>query len=325
MEKRILPFSIEVEMQTYLSGCFSLGAIKSCIVDYDVWLCNKLINCNSPRKHIGYWNTEDEDLWSTKDGCTFHQLINIAPESVGVEGLDIIKFNIEMIKRGYYVSGNYNEFYIPGASFFSKRDMSHGYILWGFDNQEQIFKSATYLSDGTYGQLDIKYDDYFKAVINNCQKLVPINYYRVDSSYKAKIDVELVKSQLRDYMASTCSLGVNSRRVYGVDVWESLVNYVTTIQGEPLDLRYIRAFMEHKVIMHKRIMTLTRFSYIHDCNMASEYNERVCDPAKQVFSMAIKYNITHNADLLIRIADKIRSVNLCEQKYLLEMLVQIEK
>lgn len=45
MNSCILPFTIDVEMRGYHNRAFPLGVIKANISDYDIWLCNKLINC----------------------------------------------------------------------------------------------------------------------------------------------------------------------------------------------------------------------------------------------------------------------------------------
>mgnify|MGYP003379219240 FL=1 len=44
MGKVLLPFKLDVEMRMYHNKSFSLGIIKANINDYDIWLCNKLIN-----------------------------------------------------------------------------------------------------------------------------------------------------------------------------------------------------------------------------------------------------------------------------------------
>ena len=38
-------------------------------------------------------------------------------------------------QEGYFITGEYNEFYIPQKSMFNRSDYLHDYIIWGYDNR----------------------------------------------------------------------------------------------------------------------------------------------------------------------------------------------
>jgi len=78
MGKCLLPFTIDVEIKAYHNKSFSLGIIKANIADYDVWLCNKLINCICDENNL--IETIDDDLWSEKEGLTYIEFIYLNRE-----------------------------------------------------------------------------------------------------------------------------------------------------------------------------------------------------------------------------------------------------
>ena len=114
----LLPFTIDVEMRAYHKKAFPLGIIKANIADYDVWLCNKLINCvcyeNKPIEVI------DDDIWSEKDGLTRTKFITLKREEFNQKNADIITKNIEMLEQDIYITGFYDEYFIPGKSPYQK-------------------------------------------------------------------------------------------------------------------------------------------------------------------------------------------------------------
>ena len=78
--------------------------------------------------------------------------------------LDLVEKNKQMLEQGFYVSGTYDEFFIPGKGAYQVRSFVHGYIIYGYDDLKGVFKSAGYLADGRYKQFDIIYEDYYRSV-----------------------------------------------------------------------------------------------------------------------------------------------------------------
>lgn len=79
MGKCLLPFTIDVEMRAYHNRSFPMGIIKANIADYDVWLCNKLINCVCYGSDY-ILNTFENDIWSEKEGLTHTEIVSLKRE-----------------------------------------------------------------------------------------------------------------------------------------------------------------------------------------------------------------------------------------------------
>lgn len=315
----ILPFVTDVEMKSYLLSAFSLGVMKACNPNYDVWLCNKLINCNCHSNMCDFWDTQGEDLWSTKDGGTICQTVSFIPD---MHEMDILSYNVEMLNCGYYISGHYDEFFIPGTKAFGKEPRNHRFILFGYDNQKKTFKSATYLDTGFYNCFEINFSDFLSAISSNVPSRT-LYYYSVNNEYKTHVDINLVRTQLNNYLNAKNNKDPLPDLVYGIKVWDVLADYVASRRNNIIDLRYTRVSMEHRLIMLKRINTLAQLGFITRRDIGETYQRDVLLPARRIFNMSIKYNITHNSDLLFRVTDSILALNKRERIILEDLVDQI--
>ena len=84
-------------MRMYHNKSFPLGAIKANLVDYDVWVSNKLINCVLGKTKV--LDIIEEDIWSTRDGLSFSQGMWMKPSAFAINGFDLIEFNKNMIQQ----------------------------------------------------------------------------------------------------------------------------------------------------------------------------------------------------------------------------------
>lgn len=301
----ILLFDLNVEMRMYHNKAFPLGIIKANIKNYDLWLCNKLINCVNWSS--GSFDSFEEDIWSQKEGLTFSQNIYFAPPSILYEGINIIELNKSMLRSGSYVLGAYNEYHIPRKRDYNSTNFNHDYILFGFDDNDCTFKSAAYLEDMSYSLFDIKYEHYLNGVIDNKIKKTYVNYYKIDNTFIPKIDIQFIRQNLENYLSSGRNLNcVSSKEVYGIDVWIELAKYVESA-GNILDFRFGRACMEHHGLMLKRIQTLLKNQYIANETIKKEYAD-IYYKTKIVHNLFIKYNISKERELLKRIISLLKTV-----------------
>lgn len=321
MKKCVLPFNVDVEMRAYHNKSFPLGIIKSNISDYRIWLCNKLINCIY--RNSGAFDSFEEDIWSVRDGLTFPQNIYIAPKTIAYSGFDLIEFNKTMIDDECYITGAYNEFYIPEKKHYQKNDFNHDYVIFGYDDDRKVFKSAAYIRDKTYSFFDISYETYYKSVVNNKVDKTSVNYYRINRDYVPKINTQVVKTKLENYLLSRRdSNGSPSNEVYGINAWNILAEYVLCA-NEKLDLRFGRIYMEHRGIMMNRIQMLYDLSYITDENLVNEYKNNVYEKAQGIHNMFIKFNLVKDRDALQLISKDILEINHMERKIIEELVKQL--
>lgn len=164
-------------------------------------LCNKLIN-SIQRTNSGEFDVFEEDPWSRKEGLICIQSMHFRPYAYDKEAIDIIRFNKYMLKKGHYVTGAYNEFYITGKGPYQKYYYIHDYLIFGFDDSEGVFKSAAYLPQKGYTFFDIKYDDYCDSIVNCEVEYVGIQYTIFNEDFVAEINYEYIKTALKNYLNS---------------------------------------------------------------------------------------------------------------------------
>lgn len=306
----VLPFELDVEMRMYHNKSFPLGIIKANIDDYDVWLCNKLIDCVYRN---GTFDSVEEDIWSTRDGLTFNQNMWLAPETFAKKGLDLITLNISMLDEGFYITGAYNEFYIPSKRPYNKFNFNHDYVIFGYDNE--CFKSAAYMENSKYEFFDLKFEDYFKGVIKNTPQKIGLNFHQINKKYASQINIDLIKSKLHSYLRSPVD---DQGRIYGITAWDKLSDYI--LSNENVDLRFSRAFMEHRNVMSKRISKLNELSYINNKSLVTEYYTNIYLKSKIVHNLFIKYYIKKDSCISYRASDLILSINSLERELIQELL-----
>ena len=312
--KYILPFDIEAPSIAYHNKAFPLGIMKANLPDFDTWICNKRINSIYETDKNCY-NLYDDDIWSYKDKITTPQSFHITPKIFLCPSFDIVGIVKDMVNQGNYVFGQYNELYVPSKSAYQKYDFVHDYLIFGYDDENHVFKSAGYLSNQKYELFDLKYDDYLNSVKYFCFSRMAIYFHQIDCSVKSVIDMACIKTQIMDYLMSRKSVNhTNTADQYGVSVWKGLASRIVSIDGEQLDIRAFRAFMEHKSIMLHRLRKLSELGFIPD--HSDTYNENVASKASIVYALSLKHNATHKANLLMDIASKIDEICLHEEQLL---------
>ena len=311
MNSVILPYEMQVETITYQHHAFALGIIKPNIQQYDQWLCNKFINCVADKGV----NLHDEDIWMVKYGLCIKTGGYMNYEAFHIFCPDLVEKNKEMLEQGFYVSGTYDEYYIPGKAAYQARPFIHGYIIYGYDDQKGVFKSAGYLADGTYKQFDITYEDYYCSVADGKKtQLHCLNYFRINTEYVGQIDITKIREKLTDFVDSRGSANSKINEVFGVNAWKEFETYIDNAAENGIDMRDVRIYMEHKGIMDKRLKCLFEHRYLQDQVLCQTYQEEVFQKATQLFNMCLKYILTGDADIRERMIILVREINVTEQR-----------
>ena len=246
-----------------------------------------------------------------------------ASESFHLDCLKIVEENKNMLDNGWYIFGIYNEFFIPRKRVYHKRDFMHGYIIFGYDDETQTFKSAGYLDDGHYQFFDIRYEDYFNSILGGTIEQLWITYYKINHNYKPQLDINQLKSRIEKYLTSQKdTYAENDNRTYGMAALEMFHQYIASCNNDYLDLRYGRSYMEHKCIMYKRLAFLYQNAYIHDDAICQEYFDKVYSRARIVFNLFLKYKITQDQNLLKHISEIVEQINR-EEKALLQHFIEL--
>ena len=320
MKSVILPYEMQVESIVFQHHAFALSIIKPNICQYDQWLCNKYINCVAGDGFELY----DEDIWMGCCGLCIKVGGYMYYEAFHVFCPDLIEKNKQMLEQGFYVLGTFDEFYIPGKGAYQVRPFVHGYMIYGYDDQKGVFKTAGYLADGHYRQFDVTYEDYYRSVTEGKKpRSHNLEYFRINRKYEGQIDITRIREKLTDFLNSRGPANPRVNEAFGVSAWKRFETYIDRVGDNGIDMRYVRVYMEHKGIMDKRLKCLLKYGYLQDQSLCIAYDETVFRKATQLFNMCLKYILTGDVELSKRMTTLVRQINIAEQRLIGEVIAQL--
>lgn len=189
----------------------------------------------------------------------------------------------------------------------------HDYILYGVDEERKEFYSAGYLSDGKYQSYKISFSDFLKSVYNTPQDKIQFGFRTYNTDYKYCFNKERVIGELNDYLNSTTSHGLKENAFYGIEANKKLKEYFLFVvrynENSKLDLRYTRAYMEHKYFIWLCAKYLLESELVSADKINIKEAEAVYDNATKVHLLSIKLNISKNykiIDKIVKLFEKIQ-------------------
>lgn len=135
-----------------------------------------------------------------------------------------------------------------------------------------------------------------------------LDYFRINTEYEGQIDITRIREKLTAFLDSHGVANPRINEVFGVSAWKRFETYIDAVGDNGIDMRYVRAYMEHKGIMNKRLKCLLKHGYLQDQALCQTYQEEVFQKATQLFSMCLKYILTGDAELHKRMTALVREI-----------------
>lgn len=252
-----------------------------------------------------------------QDNITATRSFTYSPKSFQLPSFDILGIVKDMLDHGYYAAGLNNEKYVRAKKASQEYDHVIDYIIFGYDDEKGVLKSARYVANQKYEYFDLYYDDYIESLKNFCFKRMAIFFHRIDGSIESAIKIDEIKRKVEDYLLSRKNkTTVSTTDLYGISVWRKLASHLASLTEDEkyLDIRASRAMLEHKTIMLDRIRLLSEMNFIPDA--CKEYEETVVQPSSVVYMLCLKFTMTDKRELLQRIAEMIERICLDEERIL---------
>lgn len=327
-KKVILPFDINVYTKMYHHLAFFLGIVMgNSPKDITPWLCDKFINIryfeSNPNAKFGIVIGES---WTSKQCVLFKQIIVLDREMYKAFDIDIINIMRKMLLQGYYIHGQYNEQYIPGKTSYDKKYFLHDYLLIGFDDNKECFVSVGYLEDGKFQEYVIPYESMRNAIISIANDKISVGFVGYDREFDFYCNLNKVKVGLKNYLNPTSDTVAHSGDCFGLDAMKRLIlDFERRIAEQvSLDIRFTRGVMEHKFIMHLRCRYLLNNGYIKS-KLILDMAKRVYDMSEKIHMLALKYNITQNANTAESVISLLRETINEEERYIPLLLKELEE
>ena len=306
-----LPFSDQPMVICYQNLAYPLGIIEgnAKLLNEDItpWVIATYTNPFFSQTASNHYDICVFDNWGTHEAILLHQNINIFKRTYYYLGVNIVKDVCTMIKEGCYVSGIYNEKYIPGKKSYQNRDFNHDYLLYGVDEARKVFISAGYLADGRYQSFEIPFSSYEQALNSVIGNQMQFNLWSYNHHYRFKKNDERVLRSLNDYRESTTSYDFKREIYYGMEANRKLKEYfilVNNSNNPTVDLRYTRAYMEHKYMLNLSIKYLFETTSINskvDADIVNCANE-IYQNAIMIHRLGIKFRLYPQGNMMDRIS-----------------------
>lgn len=333
---KILPIEPSPILKAYLNHSFPLGIMEANFGEeiLSPLLCHMFISCIYSQKDMNQFYIAETDSWFEKVGAISHQSL-MCKEKDTVCVREAIEEARRRLMNGEYICSTPNEGKISAVSQGRVYDFDHQCLIYGFNDDEKFYQSIGYLNSPNrvyhYIPYKITYDEYEDALLNVQSGVVELLFYKVNKDFiLPSIDLENILKLFQQYLDSDIpeyttrddlrEIIANGELKFGISAWDELAKYIENIDiGKTIDMRYVRSYMEHKLLMKKRIDYLFNHYGIANSPIVEE-TSKIYRASQNIMALSIKFNLTKNIKLLKKISDKIKLVNYYEIEYLLKTI-----
>ncbi|MCI8963374.1 MAG: hypothetical protein HFG37_06630 [Eubacterium sp.] len=276
------------------------AAILGCCQDDNWWAYNNFFqiefNPNYRRKidYVFSFFYEDEKA--------FTKGYYMIPEGDKDE-TNIIPIIKDLINSNSYIVGIWDEYYLSAKKSFQRSHYEHNYIIYGYDDIERVFFSAGYIGDNiTWSNFTVKYDEFVESLVVD-NGFIRFNNFIPSRSFKPEINYIKIMNGINMYLRSENAVK-ESESLYGIKgvqgFWEFIKNDICE-NAQTIHLPSVFALLEHKKLMLERFVYLEHNNFV---KLSSEWKEALdtnVNNYMKILNLCIKYNLTLNRDLGIKI------------------------
>lgn len=320
--KVILPFVVEPLSKQYQYTAFPLGIIQANMEKekFSFWLATKYIHCSFDLDERFHKFNLENDPWFHMERILIKHNNSFSKIIKEFYNIDILKTFKEMLSKGYYIYGFYNEEHIPQKSAYKKERYLCDFILYGYDDEKQVFKSIGYLANKNYEPFEISYENMYQAVETLFDGNVGFDVVEYNSRKVRVIEFNIndIINGITEYLNGQT---INNRKFTGIRAIHNLLSYMET--NNTIDVRYTRGIMEHKYFMKNRVEYLFEQKLIANediLNVARMVYEKV----NTAFLLSVKYSVTKNENDFKKIISMMRETISVEKAYLPVLLQEMK-
>lgn len=291
-------------------------------------LCNYYINIVSGQDKRVQFSHLHEDKWLVKEKIMHQHHMTWHREMFEDNQDELISIIQKLIAGGYYLTGNYNAFYIKAKPAYQCYETNTVYLIYGFNQKTQLFYAIGKTSNSTFEPYEIGYDEYIQAVFNRENGLFNLNFLKFNDDCAVKADIKKVYNGIYDYLhskrkedgpipegeAKNYRYGLNCYR----DFLKSLANqHEYRCYIEPVSYAVL---LEHHVLMQKRIDYLISAGIVDDKKLGDEHGQ-IVEQAKRIYSFCLEYNKSFDSQLIKQIYTGVALI-IDEEQQLLNKLLE---
>lgn len=329
MKKVKLPFDFKPILDTYHNLAHPLGILSGNLPDQSIWfpwLAHKYINCCYQEKSITAF-----DFYAKDKLFIYDKVLEVTENHISIpQWIDLYNWSVEsftayikdLFNKNMYLRGTYNEKYNSAMAAYQKNDFCHDYLLFGYNDEEEIFYGAGYTKNRRYEEYKIPYSEFYDCIFQSKFNYLWFRIIRLNPSAKFVTNYSVVARDLTYYLNSTAfEPPFNDNTIYGISVWDILINYLKNT--EYIDIRFTKIFMEHHKLMNMRLNYFAEQGLLEH-NICQQYSAAYVT-ANKAYLLSIKYNIKPNNTTKNECINLIRSSVETDKNVLPLVISQIDK
>ncbi len=251
--------------------------------------------------------------------------------------VDITDFIINMIDMGYYVNTSFDLYYVPQSHGYKNYHLPHASVIYGYDTECETFNCADFFRGGKYSFEEVSFKDISNAYKNvdysditrgqAMDYLYFVRLWKMREGYEPKLNLNLLKLTLSDYLNSRDSIGVdqetwklsfeNVKFVYGLSCYN---NIIKNNQAGYHDIRDIHIVYDRANFFESKLEYLLKINLLNelDCMFLKRKQKRLADKALMLRSKYLKCvikntDVTECMNILLQV--KSLDEDFCESFY----------
>lgn len=294
-------------------------------------LCNYYSNIVSGQDKRVQFSHLHDDKWLVKENIMHLYHMTWHREMFENNPRKLIELIQTLIAQGYYLTGNYNAFYIKAKHAYQYYETSTVYLIYGYNMESQVFYAIGKTSSCIFEPYVISFEEYILSVFNRKNGLFNLNFIKFNENCPIKIDLKKVHNGIYDYIHSlrkedALALEGDTRNYrYGLNCYRDFLKSLTNQHEyrhyiEPVSYA---VFFEHHILMQKRIDYLISADIIDNKELGDEYRQ-IVEHSKRIYSSCLQYNISFDPQLLKQIYDGVAFI-IDEEEQLLNRLLKMLK
>lgn len=230
------------------------------------------------------------------------------------KNMELIEFVKDCIHNETYVSGVWNEFFIPQKQAYQKQRCIRNYLIVGYNDEEQYFNSVGYIGENIWAYFPVSYNNFLNAIFMEKQSF-QFNLYIYNKNFDKSIQILLIAEELKNYLKSQ-PWGKTDSNTYGIQAnQEYFKNFIEfSRKANVAVLPPLQALYEHKIMMRERLEYLSEKHIIELPKQGFIKFQEIPKTYKHLLNRAIKYNFTRREEVLQEITKiGLEAVDLEEQ------------
>lgn len=253
-----LPFTVPMFATYHYSAAAGVAFAQDSNAEKQI--LNQGLELVCERKFLRGYTTPLVEMW----GTSLHSFSNLQRYIVHLyyarEFLDVVIH--AMLDDGHYIYfDGFDDYYLPGKSWYGIRHMNHDGIISGYDDEEETYDLIAYDTDWKFRQIKIPQ----ASLKESMDRAFEQEFYPTLTAMKPKdtvihLDVKGICNKMKRYLDSNLEKYPPEKdgRVNGIAVHDFIAMYIDklldeSIPYESMDWRVMRAVWEFREGILKRL------------------------------------------------------------------------